>query len=348
MGKVKVEFYIRKWIGMAGRAGLLAVLAAVQSGGSQHPTRPVRGGLPVSANASGSTCSAEQVARGEYVSTIAHCFMCHSEVSYTRERPGLPLPGTMGSGHIFSPEETGLHPPFRVVAPNITPDPVTGSGRWSNEQIIRAIRQGIGHDGRTLFPLMPYRYFHQMTDADARALVCYLRTIPPVRRRLPPTRIPEDVRKTLRPLPAEHVTSPGNNPVERGRYLANLGECAGCHTPLDQRFQPLPGLEFAGGFILEGPWGRVASANLTPDPSSPIYAASVRRFIRIMRTGQNGARLLSPIMPWGYFRKMTDQDLEDVYAYLRTLKPVQHRVDNEDPPTFCQICKQKHGLGDRN
>lgn len=340
--------HIGKWFGVVGTAGLLMSAGPAPGRQSQQQVQTARGARTESSTVSGRSCSAEQVAQGEYVSAIAHCFLCHSEVSYTREHPALPLPGKMGSGHVFTSQEAHVPPSFRVVAPNITPDPVTGIGRWSEEQVIRAVRQGIGHDGRTLFPFMPYAFYHQMTDSDARALVCYLRTIPPVRRRLPSTRIPEDVQKALRPLPAESIASRGSTPVERGRYLANLGECAGCHTPRDQNMQPIPELKFAGGFIMEGSWGHVASANLTPDPSSPIYAASVRRFIRIMRTGQNGARMLNPIMPYGYFRKMTDQDLADLYAYLRTLKPVQHRVDNEAPPTFCRICKHKHGLGDRN
>ena len=67
-----------------------------------------------------------------------------------------------------------------------------------------------------------------------------------------------------------------------------------------------------------------------------------------MRTGHVKARSLSPVMPWWFYRNMTDDDLKAIFAYLRTLRPVNHRVDNSEPPTSCRICKQKHGFGIRN
>ena len=71
-------------------------------------------------------------------------------------------------------------------------------------------------------------------------------------------------------------------------------------------------------------------------------------FLEVMRTGVNGARKLAPIMPWMYFRDMTAGDLRDLFAYLRTLKTVKHRIDNTLPPTLCKLCRQKHGAGDQN
>lgn len=110
---------------------------------------------------------------------------------------------------------------------------------------------------------------------------------------------------------------------------------------------PLPGLDFAGGFVLEGPWGRVASANITPDASGiPYYDEEL--FKQVMRTGYVKARKLSQIMPWTVFRGITDEDLTAVFAYLRTLKPVAHRVDNTEPPTYCPVCKSAHGAGNQN
>ncbi len=106
-------------------------------------------------------------------------------------------------------------------------------------------------------------------------------------------------------------------------------------------------MEFAGGFVLEGPWGRVASANITPDPSGiPYYDEA--QFIQTMRTGYVKARKLNQIMPWWHFRDLTDDDLRDLFAFLQTLKPVKHRVDNETPPTPCKLCGNRHGLGDNN
>jgi hypothetical protein len=67
-----------------------------------------------------------------------------------------------------------------------------------------------------------------------------------------------------------------------------------------------------------------------------------------MHTGQVKARPLNPIMPVSVFKGMSDDDLKAIFAYLRTLKPVKHRVDNSEPPTDCKLCRQKHGAGNLN
>jgi hypothetical protein len=106
-------------------------------------------------------------------------------------------------------------------------------------------------------------------------------------------------------------------------------------------------MDFAGGEIFEGPWGKVATANLTPDPSGiPYYDEAL--FVQAMRTGSVKARSLNQIMPWHFFRNMTDDDLKADFAYLKTLKPVKHLVDNTEPPTLCKVDKTMHGGGDKN
>jgi len=92
----------------------------------------------------------------------------------------------------------------------------------------------------------------------------------------------------------------------------------------------------------------VSSANLTPDPSGISYYDDEAMFISTMRTGHVGARKLSSIMPWQVFRNMTDEDLRSIFAFLKTLKPVSHNVDNTEAPTFCGRCKTRHGLGELN
>jgi hypothetical protein len=92
----------------------------------------------------------------------------------------------------------------------------------------------------------------------------------------------------------------------------------------------------------------LASANITPDASGiPYYDAPV--FIKTIRTGAvNGIRLLDTTMPWSFFRRMTDRDLSDIFAFLQTLSPVVHNVDNREAATVCPLDGQKHGLGDHN
>jgi hypothetical protein len=106
-------------------------------------------------------------------------------------------------------------------------------------------------------------------------------------------------------------------------------------------------MEFSGGQILQAPWGTVASSNLTPDPSGiPYYDETM--FIKAMRTGAVGARELSKTMPWPVLRNMTDEDLAGIFAYLKTLRPVSHHVDNTEPPTPCPLDGTVHGAGNQN
>jgi len=255
------------------------------------------------------------------------------------------MPGKKGSGNSFA--EFGI--PF-LVAANLTPDVETGAGAWTDQQFAKAIREGVGHDGRRLFPLMPYMRFKEMSDEDLSSVIIYLRTLRPVRNALPKTEIPDEIKQDLPPV--ENVMSPVaqpdlTDPVRRGAYLVTIGNCTECHTPRNSRGVPIEALAFGGGHTMKGPWGEIAPANLTPDPSGISYYDE-EMFLQTIRTGQVKARQLKSIMPWGYFRNMTDYDLKAIFAYLRTLKPVKHIVDNTEPPTHCQVCGYTHGYGERN
>jgi mono/diheme cytochrome c family protein len=243
--------------------------------------------------------------------------------------------------------------PGRVVAPNISSDPDTGVGNWTDDELAQAIREGVGRDGRALFPLMPCQRFRSLSDEDLASIIVYLRTLAPVRQQQPATEIVFPVRYLIRSVPEPldaPVPAPDLSTAEkRGAYLVTIGACANCHTPQDQRGQPIPGMDFGGGFVFEGPWGRVASANLTPAPSGiPYY--DVALFREVLRTGYVKARSINPFMPWHVFGGMTDEDTAAIFAYLGTLKPVAHRVPNaeNEPPTFRKLCQQMHGYGDRN
>lgn len=282
--------------------------------------------------------------RGRYiVEGPAHCFECHSDVDW--EKPGgQPKAGRKGGGTEFA--KYGM--PW-LVAPNITPDVESGAGSWTDEQIARAIREGIGHDGRRLFPVMPYVYFQQMSDEDLASVIVYLRSIDPVRNFLPRTQIPEAIKGSLpahQPI-SDPISSPDlSDPVARGKYLVTIAGCSSCHTPTKQG-QKIANMEFGGGVLFKGPWGQVNTANITPDPSGISYYDEAL-FINTMRTGHVGARKLASIMPWGYFRNMTDEDLKAIFAFLQTVPPVKHRVDNTEAPTACPVCGGRHGHGEMN
>jgi mono/diheme cytochrome c family protein len=289
-----------------------------------------------------------QIERGRYLAEhVTICLACHSEGNWKAGGRGLPLRGKESAGAYF-PDETL---PFRIVAPNLTPDRETGIGAWTDDQLGRAIREGIGHDGRRLFPVMPYLNFRHMSDTDLAAVIGYLRSLPPVRSSLPKTPVPEQFRGMMPPpVPlAGTVAAPDmKDPVKRGEYLVEMADCATCHTPVNQQGAPRMDLLFAGGRLLKGPWGSVSSANITPDASGISYYDE-KMFVQMMRTGKvGGVRQLNPIMLTGYFRGMTDEDLKAIFAYLKTLKPIRHRVDNTEKPTFCKLCGGIHGLGDKN
>ena len=236
-----------------------------------------------------------------------------------------------------------------LIAPNITPDPETGAGNWSDDALARAIREGIGHDGRALFPVMPYPHYREMSDEDLASIIVYLRSVPPVKNQLPTTQMPFPLKYLVSnvPQPVTAEVKPDLSSAEqRGAYLVSMAACVDCHTP-QEKGQPMPGMDFAGGFILYEPKGPVASANITPAASGIGYYNDVT-FIQAMRMGKVGARPLHASMPWYFFGKMGDGDLKDIFAYLKTVKPVKHQLDNFEPPTFCRLCKQKHGFGATN
>ncbi len=286
----------------------------------------------------------ERLARGRYlVNGIGECFACHGP--YDLNAPGWPpVLGKEGSGlENFSSETPG------VVAANLTPDRETGIGNWTDDMLARAIREGVGHDGRLLHPtVMPYEFYRSMSDEDLASVIVYLRSIPPIRNALPVSRASHSIVAPYAiPIYAPVPTPDLSTPVKRGAYLVQLGACQWCHTLRDANRKPLPGLEFAGGDLIIEPDYQVTSANLTPDPSGISYYGEAT-FLKVMRTGKVGARNIRPIMPWWFFGQMTDDDLKAIFAYLRIVRTVHHRVDNSEPVAYCRICKQKHHGGALN
>lgn len=288
----------------------------------------------------------QRLERGKYIfNSVAGCVDCHSEHDQIGQ-DHVVLSNMQGSGQIMPLADA----PGRIVAPNLTPDRETGAGNWSDDQLARAIREGIGHDGRTLFPMMPYQNYKHMSDEDLASVIVYIRSLPPIHHELPKTEIVFPVKYLMRSAP-EPITAPVVAPDPKdqlhwGAYLVNMASCSDCHTPMDHG-QPLPGLEFAGGQVFKLPWGSIASANITPDASGIVYYDEAL-FLQVMRTGYVKARRLDTLMPVEEYKGLSDDDLKAMFAYLRTVKPVKHRVDNSLPPTYCKLCRARHGAGDQN
>jgi mono/diheme cytochrome c family protein len=286
--------------------------------------------------------------RGAYlVKNVAGCLFCHSELDTSVE--GLPVKaGLAGAGRPFTAE----HMPW-LVASNITSDAETGAGAWTDDMIARAVREGIGHDGRALFPVMPYLNYRRMSDEDLASVITYIRSLPAVRQQHPATDIPFPpgplINSVPQPLEGSVPEPDTSTPEKRGEYLTTLASCTDCHTPRNEQGEYIAGMEFAGGNILEYAGARPprAAPNLTPAPNGiPYY--DERLFIEVIRTGRVRARQISDVMPWGHYRGMTDEDLAAIFAYLKTLQPVDHYVDNTLEPTPCEKCGITHGGGSRN
>jgi hypothetical protein len=215
--------------------------------------------------------------------------------------------------------------------------------------LARAIREGVAHDGHFLDPaVMPYEFYHAMSDEDVASIIVYLRSIPPMRNHLPaPNRLDSPVTPFVVPITSPIPQPDNSTPAKRGAYLVQIAGCQWCHTLRDVNRRSLPGLEFAGGDLTITPFSKASSANITPDPSGISYYDEAQ-FLRTIRTGKVGARQLSANMPWWYFAHMSDEDLKSVFAFLRTVKPVHHRVDNTEPVSYCRICGRKHAGGSLN
>jgi hypothetical protein len=334
-----------KWVAgtMVGLALLLAIAITATVG-----WRPFLGPRARPLTARKFEATPGRLKRGQYIATaLSGCLYCHTPHDW--KAPGEPMiAGMEGSGEVLPYSDL----PGRVVAPNITPDKETGAGTWTDDELARAIREGIGRDGRALFPLMPYVQYRRMSDEDVASVIVYLRSLPAVRQSLPQTEIILPVKYLIRSVP-QPLTTPvtyddlePKDQVRRGERLVHLAGCFDCHTP-EKQGQPIAGLDWGGGFGFPGPWGFVASANITPDPSGiPFYDEAL--FLEVMRTGSVKARKLSSIMPVMVYRNLNDDDLKAMFAFLRTVKPVKHRVDNSAPPTACKVCGLKHGGGEEN
>lgn len=279
----------------------------------------------------------ERLARGRYLAHhVSMCIECHSDHTQAFALPFKP--GSDGVRGLVWDRSIGF--PGTLAAANLTPDPETGLGQWTDGEILRAVREGVDRNGNAIFPIMPYGHFRSMSDEDAKSIVVYLRTLQPQRYVKPAKSldVPMNFIEKFIPQP---ITAPipapdRSNEVAYGKYLATIAVCGECHTPKDDKGKPLPGMEFAGGFEMKHAGFRVVSANITPHPSTYIGRATREEFIGRFRsfagfTADNAPpapKGRNTVMPWIAYSGMTDQDLGAIYAYLKTLPPVEHQVNS--------------------
>lgn len=197
--------------------------------------------------------------RGANLALIGDCVTCHTAPGGAPYAGGLAMPTPFGT----------------IYSTNITPDPETGIGRWSEQAFVRALRSGVDREGRHLYPAFPYDHFTRVSDDDAKALYAFLMSLDPVKASPPPNKLPFplNVRLTLagwRLLflhQKRFVADPSKDEKwNRGKYLVDgLGHCGACHSPRNMLGAEKTAAGFEGGEA-EG-WRAYA---LAQDSQSPV------------------------------------------------------------------------------
>ena len=266
----------------------------------------------------------DPVARGKYLVRAGLCVACHTD----SDKKGAELAGGYA-----------IKVPFGTIySTNITPDPDTGIGHWSDEDFLRAMRKGIGRQGQHLFPAFPYTSFTNMTDEDILAIKAYLSTVKPVRRenRAPELTTPFGWRFLLagwkwRYFKEGQVAPDPGKPDQwnRGAYLVRaVTHCAECHTPRDWAGGLKRELLMAG--TADGPEGETAP-NITAHGKTGVGDWSVEDMVELLKSsykpdGDNVQGLMERIIVHGY-EHMTDEDLTAIAVYLRSLPAIENRIE---------------------
>jgi mono/diheme cytochrome c family protein len=267
--------------------------------------------------------AASPVERGAYVAGLGGCAICHTQMDWKTMQPVM---DKAFAGGFTMKEEFG-----EWTSPNITPDPETGIGKWTDEQIMAAFRDGVRPDGSKLHPIMPWPFYNNMTDDDAKAVVAFLRAQKPVvnkveRNKLPPMELP---------LPPAQRVDPKDDPVGHGAYLAGLMHCVMCHTPMTEK-GPDFSKAFSGGMEFKMPpemagmvEGELFASNITSDPETGIgkwsEADVVTALTKMVRP--DGRPILGPMMTYAAFwSQLTPEDASAIAKFVKAIPPVKNKV----------------------
>jgi len=276
-----------------------------------------------SAAAAAEAPGTDMVARGKYVFGAANGCTCHTEPGKELNAGGRKYDGPFGT----------------VYSTNITPDRQTGIGNWTDEQIITAIRLGRRPNGERLIPVHPYPVFNGMAEEDLRALVAYLRTVPPVNRPKQPTRITIPLFDSVF-LPAwlaafaPKETPPPSAPtsgVVRSEYLVRAAShCGECHTPRGMTYATDNSRFLAGN--PKGPDGDEVP-NITPDKDNGIGDWSEEQIAEFLGGGKKpngdsaGGLMAEAIKGTSAgYKDLTKADRLAIARYLKTVPTVKPKA----------------------
>jgi mono/diheme cytochrome c family protein len=266
----------------------------------------------LAAPASGQT----PVERGKYLAEgLASCISCHTP------KEGPAAGKAYAGGEMFG----GDKGPFTAYAPNITSDKETGIGAWTDEQIIAALREGKRPDGTIIGPPMPIGMYRGISDTDVKALVAYLRTIPPVSNKPPKSVYRMPLPASYGPPVGQVADVPRDDTVKYGAYLAGpIAHCIDCHTPQVQGRGDFANQLGRGGRAFGLPTGVAVARNITSHPEHGLGNWSDAEIKRAVTQGiSKDGRKLGPPMEYANLAKATPEDLDAIVAYLRTIKPLE-------------------------
>ena len=249
---------------------------------------------------------ADAIANGQYVVNLTGGCGCH----FNRDL------GALAGGNAFE------RPSGVVYARNITPDPETGIGNWSPEDVAAALHLGVRPDGTQLHPTMPYMAFSALSDQEALDVAAYLFSLEPVVNEVPARELtsePEPFTPASAP-PAE----PPSDPVARGEELVTITRCGSCHTPTNEDGSPNMEMFLAGGPIQNDE----IAANITPDEETGIGAWSAAEIGHLLQTGERpDGSMVEGAMAQQIdrrFSKLTDDDALAIGEFLKSIPAVSN------------------------
>ena len=275
----------------------------------------LRPALLLLALAAGSAPAETLLERGTYLMEgIVACGNCHTPKNAdATEIEGMEYAGA------FVIEEPGL----KAYAPNITPDPETGIGSWSDKELIVAIRDGLRPDGSLIGPPMPSPYYAKMSDRDVRAIVAYLRNVKPIVNTVPKSEYEIPLPPNYGPRVETVAEVSRDDPVVYGDYVTNaLGHCTECHTPMVKGVHQMDRIG-EGGRIFPNIFGLgtiIVSRNITSHPDVGLGEWSDDEIKRAITEGVGrDGRSMAKGMAYAYYKRISDEDLDAIVAYLRSL-----------------------------
>lgn len=268
--------------------------------------------------AAGAAAAETLVERGDYlVNAVMACDGCHTP----RTPTGFVMEKRFSGGSQVWDEAA-----YTVRGPNITPDRETGIGVWSEDDIKRLLTTGVRPNGVPVAPQMPYGFYRILTPGDLDAIATYLRTIKPISNEVPPP----VYRAAAYPVPLPGAaTSIGDavpqDPVKRGFYLATLAHCMECHSRRPDGVQDFKNWWGKGGHEMKGPFGSVIVPNISSHKEKGVGAWTDAELKRVFTEGigRDGRVLQQPMARQRYFSKMTEQDLNALVAWVRTIPPIE-------------------------